>query len=128
MNIDVQGQNFIKAQSRVISNVLFISAMKNGKTLASDKLTNFNNKRLTFVGVTPDRDVVNLLAYLKSKDLITPKSKVVLPKAYSDLSEVYKQFPKQAVFEILCFMDGHVEDLGGKVQEFLFSIMVRKNL
>lgn len=128
MNIDVQGQNFIKAHSRTLSNVLFISAMKNGKTIDSDKLTAFNNKRLSFVGVTPDRDVVNLLAYIRSKDLITSKSKIVFPRSFQDLSEVYKQFPKQSVFEILCFIEGHNEDLGGELKEFLFSVMVRKNL
>lgn len=128
MNIDVHGQNFLKSHTKTVANVFFLSAMKNDKSIDSSMLNDFKNKQLIFVGVTPDADIVKLLSFLKTKDLITNKSKINFPKSYSDLDSVYKQFPKQSVFEILCFMEGYSDEFNGIFKEFLFSIMVRKNL
>lgn len=126
MKLNIEGQDFIRNQAKSRENVLFLSSMRNGKSYDERKLSAYKNKQLVFVAVTPNAKTQELIRHVAKTDLISAKSKAQIPTdASSDLSDLYKLFPNNSVFEIMCFIEGHLEEYG-ITQEYLFTLLIRK--
>jgi hypothetical protein len=124
--VDVSGQNFLRSQFKQLQNISFISVYGN-KVMDSSILSEFRGKILLFVPCVPTAEIKQLTNYVKKQNLIKDKSKIQLPETKNhDLDKICSKFQRNSVFEIMVFIEKYSEDLGD-YQEYLFTIMLRKN-